>query len=100
MKSDIGTNIRQSFFNYKRENQASTDSSQQQENDGNDENDENDDVDNDGNDDVDNDGNDDVDNDGNDDANNDIIEYQEMPIYSQSFLQKDNFIDDIGDDEE
>ncbi|CAF2125349.1 unnamed protein product [Rotaria magnacalcarata] len=84
MKSDIGTNIRQSFFNYKRENQASTDSSQQQENDGNDENDENDDV----------------DNDGNDDADNDIIEYQEMPIYSQSFLQKDNFIDDIGDDEE
>ncbi|CAF5051077.1 unnamed protein product [Rotaria magnacalcarata] len=70
MKSDIGTNIRQSFFNYKRENQASTDSSQQQENDGN------------------------------DDADNDIIEYQEMPIYSQSFLQKDNFIDNIDDDEE
>ncbi|CAF4035086.1 unnamed protein product [Rotaria sordida] len=70
MKNDIATNIRQSLFSSKREQNMSTDSSQLQQNDGN------------------------------DDDENDMIESQEISFDLQSFLQKENLIDDIGDEEE
>ncbi|CAF2862244.1 unnamed protein product [Rotaria sp. Silwood2] len=71
MKNDIATNIRQSLFSSKREKNMSTDSSQLQQNDVSD-----------------------------NDDDNDMIESEEMSADLQSFLQKENLIDDISDEEE